>query len=61
MNYLQLKTLSLKAADDIASRCVQIALKNSFNPVAVCVMDAGGAPIVTKRMDNCPVSSKRRR
>mmetsp|Transcript_1327 Transcript_1327/g.1684 ORF Transcript_1327/g.1684 Transcript_1327/m.1684 type:complete len:165 (+) Transcript_1327:169-663(+) len=54
MSYIQLKTLSLKAADDIASRCVQIALKNAFNPVAICVMDSGGAPIVTKRMDNCP-------
>lgn len=54
-NFLKLKTLSLIAADEIASLAVQTALKNSFQPIAVCVMDASGATIVTKRMDGCPV------
>ena len=48
------KTLSLSVADEIASLAIDAALKNKFNPIAVCVMDPSGHEIVTKRMDRCP-------
>jgi uncharacterized protein GlcG (DUF336 family) len=51
------RTLSLKAADEIASFAIQIAQRNAFAPIAVCVMDASGYPIVSKRMDKCPAKA----
>jgi uncharacterized protein GlcG (DUF336 family) len=55
--FLKFKTLSLRAADEIASLAIQTAQRNSFAPVAVCVMDSSGYPIVSKRMDNCPAKA----
>jgi uncharacterized protein GlcG (DUF336 family) len=54
---LRLKTLPLKAADEIASLVIQTVERNAFQPVAVCVMDAAGHLIVSKRMDGCPPTS----
>ncbi len=48
------KSLTLAAADEIASLAIQACKKNSFNPVAICVMDPAGHVIVSKRMDGCP-------
>jgi len=48
------KSLSLAAADEIASLAVAAAQQNSFSPVCVCVLDSAGYEIVTKRMDGCP-------
>lgn len=53
-SFIRYKTLSLKVADEIASLTIQAAQRNAFAPIAVCVMDATGFPIVTKRMDDCP-------
>lgn len=55
-SFLRFKTLSLKVADDIASKAIQVAERNAFSPIAVCVMDANGNAIVTKRMDHCPAN-----
>jgi uncharacterized protein GlcG (DUF336 family) len=52
--FSQWKSLSLKSADEIASKAISIAERNKFAPVAICVMDAVGHPIVTKVMDGCP-------
>jgi uncharacterized protein GlcG (DUF336 family) len=54
--FLQYKTLSLKVADEIATLAIQTCLKSGFKPVAVCVMDQAGYPIVAKRADGCTVS-----
>jgi uncharacterized protein GlcG (DUF336 family) len=54
--FLQYKTFSLKVADEIATLAIQTCHKSGFNPVAVCVMDQAGYPIVTKRADGCAVS-----
>ena len=51
---LQYKTLSLDVADEIASKAIQTAKDNGFNPIAICVLDHAGNPIVAKRMDGCP-------
>jgi uncharacterized protein GlcG (DUF336 family) len=53
-SFVRFKTLSLKVADEIASIAISTAQKNAFAPIAVCVMDSTGYPIVTKRMDACP-------
>jgi uncharacterized protein GlcG (DUF336 family) len=53
-SFVRFKTLSLKVADEIASQAIHTAQVNGFNPIAVCVMDSTGFPIVTKRMDFCP-------
>ena len=53
-SFVRFKTLSLKVADEIASKAIHTAQVNGFNPIAVCVMDSTGFPIVTKRMDFCP-------
>jgi uncharacterized protein GlcG (DUF336 family) len=60
-NFVTFKTLSLKVADEIAALAVQTAQRNAFPPIAVCVMDVSGNPIVTKRMDSCPVSKVERK
>jgi uncharacterized protein GlcG (DUF336 family) len=52
-NFLHYKTLSLEVADEIASHTVETAKLNGFSPLAVCVLDAAGVPIVIKRMDQC--------
>mmetsp|Transcript_19144 Transcript_19144/g.26949 ORF Transcript_19144/g.26949 Transcript_19144/m.26949 type:complete len:177 (+) Transcript_19144:131-661(+) len=46
--------LSLRVADEIATKAIEIAIANSFKPISVCVMDPSGHAIVTKRMDDCP-------
>jgi uncharacterized protein GlcG (DUF336 family) len=51
--FLHYKTLSLEVADEIASHAIQTAKDNGFNPLAVCVLDAAGVPVVMKRMDQC--------
>jgi uncharacterized protein GlcG (DUF336 family) len=53
-SFVRFKTLSLKVADEIASITISTAQKHAFAPIAVCVMDSTGYPIVTKRMDACP-------
>ena len=50
-----IKTLTLQVADELANKAVEAALRNNFHPIAICVMDPFGYPIVTKRMDACPV------
>ena len=50
------KALSLKVADEIASAAIEVCKRNAFKPISVCVMDPSGYAIVTKRMDDCPVS-----
>jgi len=42
--------LTLEAADEMATVALREAQSRSFNPVSVCVMDAGGRTIVTKTM-----------
>jgi uncharacterized protein GlcG (DUF336 family) len=54
--FLQYKTFTLQLADEIATLAIQTCYKNGFKPVAVCVMDQAGYPIVTKRADGCAVS-----
>jgi uncharacterized protein GlcG (DUF336 family) len=54
--FLKYKTFSLKVADEIATLAIQTCHKSGFQPVAVCVMDQAGYPIVTKRADGCAVS-----
>lgn len=51
--FITSKSLNLTVADEIASLAINAALKNKFKPIAVCVMDASGYEIVTKRMDGC--------
>eukprot|EP00550_Attheya_septentrionalis_P007355 CAMPEP_0198295120 /NCGR_PEP_ID=MMETSP1449-20131203/25965_1 /TAXON_ID=420275 /ORGANISM="Attheya septentrionalis, Strain CCMP2084" /LENGTH=178 /DNA_ID=CAMNT_0043995315 /DNA_START=56 /DNA_END=592 /DNA_ORIENTATION=+ len=51
---LRVKTLSLRAADEIATLAIEACELNKFNPISICVMDPAGHPIVTKRMDGCP-------
>eukprot|EP00542_Grammatophora_oceanica_P020713 CAMPEP_0194052360 /NCGR_PEP_ID=MMETSP0009_2-20130614/45182_1 /TAXON_ID=210454 /ORGANISM="Grammatophora oceanica, Strain CCMP 410" /LENGTH=174 /DNA_ID=CAMNT_0038699909 /DNA_START=167 /DNA_END=691 /DNA_ORIENTATION=- len=51
--FITYKTITLDVADQIASIAIETAKKNGFNPMAVCVLDATGVPIVTKRMDHC--------
>lgn len=53
-SFIRFKTLSLKVADEITSNAIHTAQINGFSPIAVCVMDSTGFPIVTKRMDYCP-------
>lgn len=55
-SFVRFKTLSLKIADEMASKAIQSAERNAFSPIAVCVMDATGNTIVTKRMDHCPAN-----
>lgn len=50
-----IKSLTLQVADEIANKAVEAAVRHHFHPIAVCVMDPFGYPIVTKRMDGCPV------
>ena len=47
------KRLTFAAADFVASAAVQRSLDRRYAPVAITVLDAAGAPIVTKRMDGC--------
>ncbi len=54
--FLKYKTFSLKVADEIATLAIQTCHKSGFQPVAICVMDQAGYPIVTKRADGCTVS-----
>ncbi len=49
-------TLSLAAADEIATLAIKACQSNEFKPISICVMDPFGHEIVTKRMDGCPVS-----
>ena len=51
--FLYYKTLTLEVADEIATAAIDTAKMNGFNPLAVCVLDAAGVPIVMKRMDQC--------
>lgn len=45
--------LCLDQADAIADKAIACCIRNGFNPVAVYVLDAGGSPLVSKRMDGC--------
>jgi uncharacterized protein GlcG (DUF336 family) len=47
------KTISLQVAQEIASQTIQTAQRNSFQPIAVCVMDSMGIPLCQVRMDAC--------
>jgi uncharacterized protein GlcG (DUF336 family) len=51
--FLHYKTLTLEVADQIAATSIETAKLHGFNPLAVCVLDAAGVPIVMKRMDHC--------
>ena len=42
--------LTLEAADEMSNVALFEASSNGFNPVSVCVLDAGGRPLVTKTM-----------
>lgn len=55
---LHFKTLPLSVADEMATLAIQTAKQHSFKPIAVCVMDASGYPIVTKRADGVAVSNR---
>ena len=45
--------LSLSQADTIADKAIECCIRNGFSPVTVYVLDAGGSPLVSKRMDGC--------
>ncbi len=46
-------TLTLEAADAMASRAIEECKAKSFTDVSVCVVDASGRAIVSKRMIDC--------
>lgn len=48
------KTLTLEAADEIATIVVKTCQKNGFKPISVSVVDASSEIIVQKRMTGCP-------
>jgi glc operon protein GlcG len=52
-NFDYVPKLSLEQADTIANCAIQVCQRNGFNPVTVYVLDAGGSPLVSKRMDGC--------
>lgn len=45
--------LNLAVADAIADNVIRCCERNRFNPVCVCVLDAWGSTVVSKRMDGC--------
>ena len=42
--------LTLEAADEMSNIALREAIARGFKPVCVCVLDAAGIPLVTKRM-----------
>lgn len=48
------KTISLEAADEIATIVVETCKRHEFKPISVSVVDASSEIIVQKRMDGCP-------
>jgi len=46
-------SLSLEAAQDIATRTTQVCRMNQFQPITVVVLDSAGHLIVQHRMDGC--------
>ena len=45
--------LSLSHANAITDKAIECCVRNGFSPVTVYVLDAGGSPLVSKRMDGC--------
>ena len=45
--------LNLSQANAIADKAIECCVRNGFSPVTVYVLDAGGSPLVSKRMDGC--------
>jgi len=45
--------LSLKTANTIAAAVVEAAVRNSFKPITVTIVDPAGNIIVVQRMDGC--------
>eukprot|EP00977_Amphora_coffeiformis_P026229 scaffold24898_cov173-Amphora_coffeaeformis.AAC.2 len=45
--------LSLSQANAIADKAIECCVRNGFSPVTVYVLDSGGSPLVSKRMDGC--------
>lgn len=52
--FRSVKTLTLEAADEVATLVVKTCQSNGFKPIAVSVVDASSDVIVQKRMDGCP-------
>ena len=48
-----LDRISLEMADRLCNNVIDSARKNNYSDIAVCVVDASGNPIVSKRMDLC--------
>jgi glc operon protein GlcG len=48
------KSLTLATADEICNLAIDACTRNAFHPICICVLDAEGHTIVTKRMDGCP-------
>ena len=46
-----MSVLTLQEADRIAGEALGVAAGRGFKPVAICVLDVGGNPIVVKRQD----------
>jgi uncharacterized protein GlcG (DUF336 family) len=44
--------LTLVEADAIAQGTIEGAKRRNLNPIAVCILDRGGHPLVIKRQDN---------
>ena len=49
------RSLSLKTANDIANDVLSIGRQNEMSPLAVVVLDSGGAPIAFQSEDGCGV------
>ena len=57
LNMYTTQCLSMEMADAIATASVNACKKNGFKPVAIAVLDPGGAVIVSKRMTGCAPGS----